>query len=426
MAGVGGRVSRNPRGRTVTPTDLTDWLEFQSRKESVWYVKRLSANDTLANGAHQAGPYIPRDTLLGLIPDLDRPDELNPRIHLDVHIDSHGGRRRASAIWYNNKYHGGTRNETRLTGFGGLDSALLDPDNTGAVGVFAFSVDEKSCNVWVCRNRAEEAIVEDRVGIVEPGRSVIWQSGRSMVPGSSDDRSGSRRRCWLDPEEIPTEWIVKFPSAADIVARAVEMRPEVSADPDKRLLRRRDCEFEIFKSVEEAQELPTITAGFATMDEFLARAQTILQRRKSRSGRSLELHVRSIFTEEGLCEDRHFSHQRESEPGRRPDFLFPSATAYRNPSFPNDRLRMLAVKTTCRDRWRQVLNEADRVRTKHLLTLQEGVSEGQYREMRDAGVRLVIPNPSMRKFPKSIQPELQSLGDFIADTRRITMANAGL
>jgi hypothetical protein len=52
---------------------------------------------------------------------------------------------------------------------------------------------------------------------------------------------------------------------------------------------------------------------------------------------------------------------------------------------------MLAAKTTCKDRWRQILNEADRIPAKHLLTLQEGVSEGQFREMNDAGVRLVVP-----------------------------------
>lgn len=408
----------------MTSTDVTAWLEARSGKNSVWYVKRLSGNDTLANGAHQAGPYVPRDTLLGLIPELDRQGELNPRIDLDVRIDSHGDRKRASAIWYNNKFHGGTRNETRLTGFGGSDSALLDPDNTGAVSVFAFSAGGKSCNVWVCRNRAEEDAVEERVGVVEPGRGVIRSSSCSTVPVSSDDRPGLRRGCWLAPEEMSAEWTVKFPSGADIIARAVEMRPEVSADPDRRLLRRRQCEFDIFRSVEEAWELPSIRAGFSTMDEFLARAQTILQRRKSRSGRSLELHIRSIFTEEGLREGHHFSHQQESDPGRRPDFLFPSASAYRDNTFPETRLRMLAVKTTCRDRWRQVLNEADRVRTKHLLTLQEGVSEGQFREMTDAGVRLIIPNPSIRKFPKSVRPELQSLGDFIADTRRVTMAGA--
>jgi hypothetical protein len=182
-------------------------------------------------------------------------------------------------------------------------------------------------------------------------------------------------------------------------------------------MRRRECEFEIFRSVEEAVELPTIRAGFTAVDDFIARAQTILQRRKARSGLSLELHTREIFVEERLREGKDFSHGPESDPGRRPDFLFPSETAYKNRHFPQARLRMLAVKTTCKDRWRQILNEADRIPKKHLLTLQEGVSEGQFREMTDAGVQLVVPSPIVPAFPKMVQPHLQTLESFIGDVR---------
>jgi len=40
--------------------DLTEWLDQHSGPEFIWYVKRLSGNDTLANKSHQVGPYIPR------------------------------------------------------------------------------------------------------------------------------------------------------------------------------------------------------------------------------------------------------------------------------------------------------------------------------------------------------------------------------
>jgi hypothetical protein len=199
------------------------------------------------------------------------------------------------------------------------------------------------------------------------------------------------------------------------------MRPLRSLAPDQRLLRRRDCEFEIFRSVEHAIELPRITSGFRTVEEFIARAQTILQRRKSRSGRSLELQTREIFLEERLVENQQFSHQPESEQGKRPDFLFPSASAYRDQSFPDDRLRMLAVKTTCKDRWRQILNEANRIRHKHLLTLQEGVSESQFAEMVQAGVQLVVPSAISESFPRSVRPHLQTLESFIGDVRLLAI-----
>ncbi len=39
---------------------------------------------------------------------------------------------------------------------------------------------------------------------------------------------------------------------------------------------------------------------------------------------------------------------------------FPFRRAYHDTEFPVENLRMLAVKTTCKDRWRQILNEADK------------------------------------------------------------------
>jgi hypothetical protein len=127
--------------------------------------------------------------------------------------------------------------------------------------------------------------------------------------------------------------------------------------------------------------------------------------------------MREILIEEQFREGTDFEHGPQSDPGKRPDFLFPSQTAYRDPSFPVARLRMLATKTTCRDRWRQVLNEADRIAVKHLLTLQEGVSEAQFREMTLANVQLVVPEPLLEKFPRGIRADIQTLESFLGDLR---------
>lgn len=80
---------------------------------------------------------------------------------------------------------------------------------------------------------------------------------------------------------------------------------------------------------------------------------------------------------------------------------------------------MLAVKTTCKDRWRQVLNEADRIKSIHLFTLQEGVSPAQFREMKQAGITLVVPSALHKKYPDAIRSELMSLGGFIAKLTEI-------
>jgi hypothetical protein len=410
----------------VAMADLTDWMDENTGPHIIWYVKRLSGNDTLANNSHQAGPYVPLDVLFKVFPSLNRPVVKNPDKWFDVRIDSHGDARSVRAVWYNNKVRNcGTRNETRLTNFGGAKSALLDPESTGALAVFAFHRDKtgetQTCNVWVCDFEVQADLVEERIGPVEPGQWRIWtvdqQEQNLFAPVQK-----TRNSCWLETHEIPPSWLSEFPSGAEIVRKTVELRGDHGVPVDLRLLKRRDCEFEIFKSLEQAVELPMIKKGFETVDQFINRANSILQRRKSRSGRSLELHAREIFIEENLREGADFQHQPESESGKRPDFLFPSQAAYQDADFPVHRLRMLAAKTTCKDRWRQVINEAERIETKHLLTLQEGISEGQFREMTEAKVQLVVPLPLVESYPKSVQPHLQTLESFISDVRLLRVS----
>ncbi len=403
--------------------DVSDWIAGHSGADYAWFVKRLSGNDTLANGSHQAGPYIPKQFLFDVFPSIDRVDVENPDLRFNVYVDSHADAREVRLIYYNSKRSKGQKNgrdETRLTNFGGGDSALLDPESTGALTVFAFPIGSSGvateCHVWVCRHGTEEDVVEDRVGPIEPGKFFIQPAGGN-VQANLFAAPVARANCWLSPSEIPPAWLSRFPSGVEIIGKAAELQSHATLSPDLRLMRRRACEFEMYQSVEEAIELPLIRAGFTTIDGFIARAQTILQRRKSRSGRSLELHARQIFTEEKLVEGSDFSHQPVSEPGKSPDFLFPSQAAYQDPSFPAANLRMLAVKTTVKDRWRQILNEANRIPEKHLLTLQEGVSETQFKEMVDAKVRLVVPQPVIDKFPRTIQPHIQTLESFIGDIR---------
>jgi hypothetical protein len=396
--------------------DLSDWLTQPNESTSLWYLKRLSANDTLANDAHQAGPYIPKGVLFDAFPELRRPRERNPDVRFTVAIDSHGIEHSVRAVWYNNALFGGTRNETRLTGWGGASSPLLNPDNTGALVAFAFLAStEPRLRLWVCRSAAEEDLVETTLAPVEPGQSLIKRAGdwtmQLRIPIPTAERA--IRDCRFTEETVPDDWLRTFPSGQELVARVVSLRPLVGMPSDERLLHRRSCEYEMFQSLEELIERPRIAAGFSGVADFLTHAQRILQRRKARSGKSLELQARAIFLEEGMVEGIHFSHQPESDPGKRPDFLFPSEAAYKDTDFPADKLRLLATKTTCRDRWRQILNEADRIPVKHLLTLQEGISENQFAEMRAAGVQLVVPAPIASQFPEGVQPHLMTLSAFI-------------
>ena len=400
------------------------WLETVVASAAVVYAKRLSANDTVATGAHQAGPYLRNDFSFRVAPEIHREEQLNPDIRFPLQIVSHDIQREVRLVWYNNLLHGGTRNETRLTNLGGVQSPLLDSESTGALVLFAFTrtADGPFCQVWICGSLLEESKAEAYLGVVEPGVTAIWDSGTGAV--RSRLRKEAPKACRLAPDQIPREWLKDFPSGAEVVKKTLEIQPARRWRPDERLLRRRNCEYEVFLSIEEVMTLPVIQRGFATVDEFVERAQTVLQRRRARSGRSLELQVKEILMEEGLVEGRDFEHDVESDPGRRPDFLFPSQKAYRDGDFPTEQLTMLATKTTCRDRWRQVRNEADRIGVKHLLTLQEGVTAQQYGEMVQSGVRLVVPRPIHQRYPATVRAQLLTVADFLTAVRERRVRSA--
>ena len=76
---------------------------------------------------------------------------------------------------------------------------------------------------------------------------------------------------------------------------------------------------------------------------------------------------------------------------------------------------MLAVKTTCRERWNQVLNEAARIPIKHLLTIQEGVAPTEFEKMMASGIRLVVPRRLHTRYPAEARSDLLSFEEFIGE-----------
>jgi type II restriction enzyme len=83
---------------------------------------------------------------------------------------------------------------------------------------------------------------------------------------------------------------------------------------------------------------------------------------------------------------------------------------------------VVGLKTTCKDRWRQILNEGTKVPTKHLLTMQRGISSNQLGEMVNAGVSLVVPSILHRLYPTGSPMPLKSIDAFIEDVRKATVA----
>ena len=208
-----------------------------------------------------------------------------------------------------------------------------------------------------------------------------------------------------------------FPSTIDLATNARNcyinsfgITPKtIQQNPDKEILNWLDSEFQLFKIIENDRYTHRIQTPFTTVEELVVTANTILNRRKSRAGKSLEHHLSEVFRNFEL----QFSSQGHTEDKKKPDFLFPTEEQYHNPRFDESKLIMLASKTTCKDRWRQILNEADRVKTKHLFTLQQGISSNQLDEMYKHNVCLVVPQPYLKSFPEPFRDKILTLDSFI-------------
>ena len=191
---------------------------------------------------------------------------------------------------------------------------------------------------------------------------------------------------------------------------------EISAieAPDETLMAWMNHEERLFRRLERHIVSKRLMDGFTDgeetdVDGFLKFSLSIQNRRKSRAGYALEHHLEEIFIQSSLL----YSRGEVTENKSKPDFLFPSIDAYRNAKFPAPLLTMLGAKTTCKDRWRQVLPEAARIENKHLITLEPGISENQTNEMQAHSLQLVVPSQLLTTYNEGQQGWLMNLKEFV-------------
>lgn len=154
---------------------------------------------------------------------------------------------------------------------------------------------------------------------------------------------------------------------------------------------------------------------------FFHTSLSVQNRRKSRVGFALENHMEVIFRESGIRYER----SAISEGRSRPDFLFPGGHEYRSSDFDPMLLTMLGVKSTCKDRWRQVLAEAKRIQHKHLLTLEAAISENQTDQMKGEKLQLVLPKGLHPTYSASQREWLLDIAGF-TEVAREKQARAGV
>jgi len=287
-----------------------------------------------------------------------------------------------------------------------------------------------------CANGDLLAIVAEKNTTIE--RQLMWLFGFSDLthPGFSvrseleteQDRIGFAARVILEQigiepeEEAPnylnemlTKFHGEFPKTIEFSAYARGTIRDLSSedDPDTALVAWMEREEVLFRTLEKhllGEKLRSITqTGIEDPEPFIKLVQSTLQRRKSRAGSALENHLEQIFSDNCV----NYTRAGVTEKKLKPDFIFPGISHYHDPTFPQARLTMLASKSTCKDRWRQILNEAARIPEKHLLTLEPGISENQTAEMRSEHVQLVIPSTLQQSYTSKQQKDLIDLKTFI-------------
>ena len=213
---------------------------------------------------------------------------------------------------------------------------------------------------------------------------------------------------------------LELPKTKEFSALARLTLPDVRAEdgPDVALMAWLDHEEAMFRRLERRIVSARIEQGFligadVDVDGFLSFSLSVQNRRKSRMGQSFEHHLAAVFD---ACRILYVKGGK-TERNNKPDFLFPGQAAYSDPSFPAHRLLMLAAKTVCKERWRQILPEADRIPAKHLVTLEPSISNAQTEQMQAHDVQLVVPLAIHASYKTSQANWLWSIENFVERAR---------
>jgi type II restriction enzyme len=376
------------------------------QQSSISFTKFIKANDTGATGANQAGFHIHKKAWPIFfesegVKGSNKDKFITIRWQDDFETSSR-------VIYYGN----GSRNEYRLTRFG-KGFPYLNDENIGDLLVISKQSSEYY-DAFVLKS--DEEIDEFLLAL-----NISSTDINGIIPNQLEQGAEERLLdCFLS---FINSLKIDFPPTIELASRAricynsvnnISIK-KIQANPDKEILGWLDSEFQLFKTLENNRYSKRIQTPFTTVEELIQVANTILNRRKSRAGKSLEHHLAEIFSTFELV----YSTQVVTEDNKRPDFIFPNIETYLNPYFDDKKLVVLASKTTCKDRWRQVLNEADRVRTKHLFTLQQGISKNQLEEMYKYDVCLVVPKPYLTSFPEEFRSRIMTLGKFINHVKAV-------
>jgi hypothetical protein len=364
-------------------------------------LKFMSPNDAGVTGSHQTGFLLPKGAWPIFTP---HPPEKGTFAETQVAVTWPNGLVTDSRVkWYGEK----TRSEYRLTRFG-RDFPFLTADTVGDLLVL-IPADHQNFDAFVFDHDDDIEELQAALGIEPFERWGVYREGFAQVETEDQCLDRQFRRFVAELNDFPKGEV--FSRAAREFAHQC-MAKAASMTRDEALVRWMTAEYQLFRMAERRICQPDIARPFRDVDDFLETAARIMNRRKARAGRSLENHVAEVLTSAGI------PHDMRPDLDGRPDVVIPGRAEYLDKSYPVEKLCVVGVKTTCKDRWRQVLNEAKRVPTKHILTMQPGISTNQLAEMAAAGVTLIVPAKLQKEYPRDRPITMLTVEQFVEDVRR--------
>lgn len=216
----------------------------------------------------------------------------------------------------------------------------------------------------------------------------------------------------IDIDKLLAKFGSAFPTTKEFSKYARDtVRDKISAleDPDGALEAWMAYEEDLFRAMEKTIVKEQLIKGFAEVDEFIKYSLSVQNRRKSRVGHALENHLSAVFDANSI----RYARGARTENNSRPDFIFPGSVEYHDPAVGSPPLRMLGAKTTCKDRWRQVLTEAQKIPNKHLFTLETALTANQLQEMNASSLTIVSTPDVLLTYPAASSGWTMTLSQFI-------------
>jgi hypothetical protein len=399
--------------------DWTETLDWISRSRRV-LIKKLSRNDCSwaddPKTYHQYGPYVPAEIRAsGFFPELTADNPEKPLIYhatLNTLWPATGELKKSHLRHFSKK--GPEMHFTRvprgafaaLTPASLLVGGILKAQTSGAWHWFT-TIDSDSAEAELLESMFDLS-AEFHYGLFDPvGALKVREDETSRL---IDDLCSALKAGRL-AEFI--ESVSRLPDPADLAAAAQSeylkqsgmesLDPFSIAKPGDAIMKiSRDIEYTLYKRAERRHRAgevlgillkhggdkgssglaESIVRGFAELDGAFLSAS---QHRKSRAGRSFEQHISRMLTDGGIPFE-----EQAPRGARRPDFVLPSLAVLKSKKRDFLEALILSAKTTLRERWKQLVVEKTNCEL-FLATVDDRVSADAIDDMKDHGIRLVVP-----------------------------------